>query len=307
LLSVSNAYDVALGLAKRVEVREQQVTFLTETRDDTMKRFDAGMVPEFDVIRQEVEVANGTAALVQSQGDYRIAKQELVELLGYDLPTDVTDNLPLNLTTPLVARPYLNTLPAALAMALQNRTEIAALEKEERLRDEAIITSKAGTKPSVQAFAGYELTSRSGSRNAGDYVNGGLAGVQMSWPIFDGFLTKGRVDEAKARRGKAAEAKAETTRQIELQVRSAWSDLRTAQSVLNAQAENIRKAVRSLQLASSRYKVGAGTQIDVLNAQTALTDARGSYVDALSNYSVARATLTRATGEDLQHANPTPR
>ena len=164
-----------------------------------------------------------------------------------------------------------------------------------------IITAKAGSKPSVQAFAGYELTSRVETRNAGDYVNGALAGVQMSWPIFDGFLTKGRVDEAKARRGKAAEAKAETTRVIALQVRSAWTDLRTAQSVLTAQTENIKKAVRSLELATSRYKVGAGTQIDVLNAQTALTEARGSYVDALRNYSVARATLIRATGADLQH------
>ena len=214
LLSVANAYDDSLRRAKQVEVREQQVKFLTEYRDDTKARFEAGTVPEFDVIRQEVEVANGTAELVQAQGDYRVAKQTLVELLGYDLPTDITDNLPLNLTTPLVARPYPHNLSAALAMAIQNRTEIAALEKEERLRDENIITAKAGAKPSVQAFAGYQLTSRVQTRNAGDYVNGALAGVQMSWPIFDGFLTKGKVDEAKARRGKAAEAKAETTRVI---------------------------------------------------------------------------------------------
>ena len=160
LLSVANAYDDALRRAKQVEVREQQVKFLTEYRDETKARFEAGTVPEFDVIRQEVEVANGTAQLVQAQGDYRIAKQTLVEQLGYDLPTDITDNLPLNLTTPLVARPYPHKLSAALAMAIQNRTEIAALEKEERLRDENIITAKAGTKPSVQAFAGYELTSR---------------------------------------------------------------------------------------------------------------------------------------------------
>ena len=300
LLSVANAYDDALRRAKQVEVREQQVKFLTEYRDDTKVRFDVGTVPEFDVIRQEVEVANGTAQLVQAQGDYRVAKQRLVELLGYDLPTGMTDNLPLNLTTPLAARPYPLDLSAALATALRNRTEIAALEKEERLRDEAIITAKAGSKPSVQAFAGYQLTSRVESRNAGDYVNGGLAGVQMSWPIFDGFLTKGRVDEARARRGKAAEAKAETTRVIQLQVRSAWTDLRTAQSVLTAQAENTKKAVRALELANERYKAGSGTQIDVLNAQTALTEARGSYVDALRNYSVARATLIRATGADLQ-------
>jgi outer membrane protein TolC len=300
LLSVANAYDDALRRAKQVEVREQQVKFLSEYRDDTRARFEAGTVPEFDVLRQEVEVANGTAQLVQAQGDYRTAKQKFVELLGYDLPTDITDNLPLDLTTPLVARPYPHDLSAALAMALQNRTEIAALEKEERLRDEAIITAKAGSKPSVQAFGGYQLTSRVETRNAGDYVNGALAGVQMSWPIFDGFLTKGRVDEAKARRGKAAEAKAETTRVVELQVRSAWTDLRTAQSVLTAQAENIKKAVRALELAKSRYGAGTGTQIDVLNAQTALTEARGSYVDALRNYSVSRASLVRATGADLQ-------
>jgi outer membrane protein len=301
LLSVANAYDNALRAAKKVEVREQQVNFLGHYLDDTKKRFEAGTVPEFDVLRQDVEVANGTAQLVQAQGDYRIAKQKLVELLGYDLPADITDNLPLTLPTPLVANSYPYSLPAALAMAVENRTEIAALEKEERLRNEAIITAKAGAKPSVQAFAGYELTSRVQTRNAGDYVNGALAGVQMSWPIFDGFLTKGRVDEAKARRGKAAEAKAETTRVIQLQVRSAWSDLRTAQSVLTAQAENIKKAARSLELATARYKVGAGTQIDVLDAQTALTDARGSYVDALRDYSVSRASLVRATGQDLQH------
>ena len=118
LLSVANAYDDALRRAKQVEVREQQVKFLTEYRDDTKARFDAGTVPEFDVIRQEVEVANGTAQLVQAQGDYRIAKQTLVEQLGYDLPTNITDNLPLNLTTPLVARPYPHKLSAALAMAI---------------------------------------------------------------------------------------------------------------------------------------------------------------------------------------------
>jgi len=301
LLSVANAYDDALRRAKQVEVREQQVKFLSEYRDDTQARFEAGTVPEFDAIRQNVEVANGTAQLVQTEGDYRVAKQKLVELLGYDLPTNLTDNLPLHLTTPLVARPYPQDLSAALTLALQNRTEIAALEKEERLRDEAIITAKAGSKPSVQAFAGYELTSRVQTRNAGDHVNGALVGVQMSWPIFDGFLTKGRVDEAKARRGKAAEAKAETTRVIQLQVRSAWSDLSSARSVLSAQSENIKKAVRALELATERYKAGAGTQIDVLNAQTALTEARGSYVDALRNYSVARATLIRATGADLQN------
>ena len=252
------------------------------------------------MLRQTAEVGNAEADRVRAIGDHRIAKQRLVELLGYDLPPAVSDDLPLQLTTPLLARPYSQSLSAALSAARQNRTEVLALEKEERLRDEGIITARAGYKPSVQAFGGYELTSQVGSRNAGDELHGGLVGVRLSWAVFDGFLTKGRVDEAVARRGKAREAKAETTRQVELPVRTAWSDLRTARAVLDAQVDNVRTAQRSLEIAQSRHNEGVGTQLDVLDAQSALTQARGQYVNALRDHSVARAQLFRATGADLQ-------
>jgi outer membrane protein TolC len=299
LLSVSNAYDDVLRNLKQVEVREQQVTFLGAYHEDAVTRLNAGTVPEFEVLRTDVELSNGVAQREQATGLYRVSKQRFVELLGYNLPTSVGDDLHLKLTTPLRAAPYGRSLSAALADALQHRTEIAALEKEERIRDEAIVVAKSGYKPSVQAFAGYQVASRVETREFDKEVHGGLMGVQMSWSLFDGFLTKGKIDEAIARRGKAGEAKAETTRIVELQVRNAWSDLRTARGVLESQAENVKKAVRALELAEARYKEGAGTQIDVLSAQTALTDARGSYVDALRNYSVARASLVRATGADL--------
>ncbi len=299
LLSVSNAYDTVLSTEKQIEVRTAAVTFLSAYLKDTKIRNAVGDLPEFDVVRQEVEVANAVAQKVQAVGDHRVAKQNLVQLLGYDLPITVSDDIPLKLTTPLESRPYPNSLATALANALVNRAEIAALETEELLRNEAIIVAKAGAKPSVQAFAGYEVTSRMETRAAGDQLHGGFAGGQVSWPIFDGFLTKGRVEEAIALRDKAGEARLETTRIVELQVRTAWSNLRTARAVLDAQTKNVEKAVRGLELAQARYKEGAGTQIDVLNAQTALTEARGSYVEGLRGYSVARTELLRATGADL--------
>lgn len=299
LLAVSNSYDDVLRTAMQVSVRDASVTFFEAYLRDTTEKYKAGALPEFDVLTQEVSLANAKAQQVQAVGDYRVAKQRFVELLGYDLSPTVSDNLPLNLTTSLQARPYGKSLPEALTEARQNRTEIAALEKEELLRDEAIIVAKAGWKPSVQAFAGYQLTSRAETRNAGEELHGGLAGAQLSWAIFDGFLTKGRVDQAVALRGKTGEAKAETTRIVELQVRTAWSDLRTARAVLDAQSENVRRAERALELSQIRYNEGAGTQIDVLNAQAALTEAHGSYVDALRNNSVARANLVRATGAEL--------
>lgn len=300
LLAVSTAYDDTLRSAMQISVRTDAVTFLRGYLHDTTHRFDAGTVPEFDVLRQTAEVGNAEAARVSAVGNHRVAKQRLVQLLGYDLSPAISDELPLNLTTPLIAQPYSRSLSSALVEARQNRTEIVALEKEERLRDEALIDAKAGYKPSVQAFASYDLTSRTESRNAGDELHGGIIGARVSWSIFDGFLTKGKVDEAVARRGKAREAKAETMREVDLQVRTAWSDLRTARAVLDAQIDNVRTAERALEIAVRRYNEGAGTQLDVLDARNTLTAARGQYVDAVRDHSVSRARLFRATGADLQ-------
>jgi outer membrane protein TolC len=300
LLAVSTAYDDVLRAAMQIQVRSDALTFLRGYLGDTTNKYNAGSLPEFDVMRQSAEVGDAQANLVRAVGDHRIAKQQLVELLGYDLSTDVSDDLPLDLSTPLVARPYRKSLSQSLIEARGQRTEILALEKEERLRDEGIIEARAGYKPSVQAFAGYELTSKVQTRTAAEELHGGLIGARLSWSVFDGFLTKGRVDEAIALRGRAGEAKAETIRQVELQVRTAWSDLRTARAVLDAQSGNVKTAQRSLDLAQIRYNEGAGTQIDVLDAQSALTQTRGDYVDALRNYSVSRARLIRATGGDLQ-------
>jgi outer membrane protein TolC len=299
LLSVSNAYDDVLSTAQQVEVRAASVKLLRAYLRDTKIRADAGAVTEFDVLREEVEVANAEAALVQAEGAHRDAKQIFVEQLGQNLPTTVSDNLPLNLTTPLDDHPYYGELPAALAAALVNRSEIAALEVEELLRNEAIITAKAGNKPSVQAFGGYEMLSKVQTRNAGDHLQGSLVGAQVSWAIFDGYLTKGRVVEAVALRKKAGEAKAETTRVVELEVRTAWSALRTARAVLDALGKTLAKAVKALELVEIRYTEGVATQVEVLSAQTALTDARATYVQGLRDFSVARARLLRATGENL--------
>ncbi|MES2572997.1 MAG: TolC family protein, partial [Verrucomicrobiota bacterium] len=86
LLSVSNAYDTVLSTEKQIEVRTAAVTFLSAYLKDTKIRNAVGDLPEFDVVRQEVEVANAVAQKVQAVGDHRVAKQNLVQLLGYDLP-----------------------------------------------------------------------------------------------------------------------------------------------------------------------------------------------------------------------------
>ena len=79
-----------------------------------------------------------------------------------------------------------------------SRTELAALRKDQARRKEGITMAKSGRLPSAQAFAGYGAQSSTFNPDLSYELHGWLAGVQVSWDIFDGQLTKGRVKEATA-------------------------------------------------------------------------------------------------------------
>jgi outer membrane protein TolC len=130
----------------------------------------------------------------------------------------------------------------------------------------------------------------------GDYVHGWEAGVQAVWDIFDGAQTRGKVTEARARFERAQIETDDVTRNIELEVRTAYSTLVEAWEVMESQQKTVEQAEEALRLARSRADAGAGTQLDVLGAQTSLTEARTTNIRAKREYAVALARLERAIG-----------
>ena len=88
-------------------------------------------------------------------------------------------------------------------------------------------------------------------------------------------------------------------RQIELEVRTAYSDFVMAREVLDSQQKVQEQADEALREARARADAGTSTQLDVLDAETSLTQARTTQIQALRDYAVARARLERAIGEDM--------
>jgi outer membrane protein TolC len=300
LLAVRVAYDDVLVAAQQMAVHESSVELLTEELEDVRKRFDAGTVPQFDVLRAQVELANERPRLIQAKNDFRIGKDNLLNLLAVHLPKTIWEEVPLQLSDTLEARPYEIDLPTALGRALERRPELGALRKAEALRREDLVNAKSGYKPNAQVFGGYEWQSLTYENNLGADLSGWMAGAQLSWSIFDGQLTRGKVMEAKARHERAKLDVDESGRQIELEVRTAYSNFIEAREVLESQKMVQEQAQEALRLAEARHKAGTGTQLDVLGAQTALTQARTTQVQALHDYTVARAHLQRALGEDME-------
>jgi outer membrane protein len=302
LLTKVGYYDVLVA-EQQIIVNEASVNLLTREQEDQRRRYEAGTVPRFNVLRAEVAVANQRPNLIRARNAYRIAKNNLVKILGYNFPQHIGEDVPVQLTDRLEAQPYQIDLPVAIQQAFKNRTELGALQKSEQLQRENIIQAKAGYKPSLQGFAGYEWQSSQFDSDLSHEVHGWVVGAQLNWSIFDGFLTRGKVIEARARHDRSKIELEDAGRNIELEVRTAYSSFIEAREVLESQEKVQEEAEESLRLARARTEAGTATQLDVLDAGTALTQARTTQVQALHDYAVARARLERAVGQDYKSSS----
>jgi outer membrane protein TolC len=304
LLAVRTAYYDALLAQEEITVHEASVKLLQNEVDDQQRRYKAGTVPKFNVLRADVQLANERPLLLQAQNSFRIAKNNLSNLLGFNLPPEVLEDVPMEFSDALDAAPYPVNLPSAIAQALQGRSELAALRKTEELQKLNIVNARSGYKPTLQVFAGYNwFNAQFGFTPPPLQLNqefqGYNAGAQVSWDIFDGLLTHGKVIQAKAQYDHSKNDLADESRQIELQVRTAYSDFVEAREVLDSQKTVMAEAEEALREAQARFDAGTGTQLDVLDAETSLTQARNTNAQALHDYDTARARLERAIGEDM--------
>ena len=291
-------YDVLLA-AQQIIVQEASVELLSRELTDTTRRFEAGTVPRFNVLRAEVELANARPKLINARNNFRVSKTALANLLGFNVPQETVEDIPLNLVGRLEDEPYDINLAHALALALERRTELASLQKAQALRKEDVITAKAGYKPLLQGFVGYDVHNSVLSSDLWVKDHGWIAGGQLTWNLFDGLRTQGRIKEANANFERAEVDLDDAGRQIALEVRTAYSNFIEAREVLDSQKKVVEEAEEALRLASARSEAGTGTQLDVLSAQTALTDARTTQVQALHDYDAARARLQRAVGQNI--------
>ena len=165
-----------------------------------------------------------------------------------------------------------------------------------------VVSARAGYKPAVSVFAGYNWLNSSFSTELDNKLDGWNAGAQMTWNIFDGALTAGKITQAKALYQKSKTELDDQSRQIELAVRTAYSDFIQAKEILESQSKVQEQADEALREAKARAEAGTGTQLDVLGAETSLTQARTTQITAQHDYAAARARLERAIGADLAPA-----
>lgn len=126
------------------------------------------------------------------------------------------------------------------------------------------------------------------------------ANLVLSLPIFTGFSRSLRLSQARADQDDADEEVRARRLQIRTDVQARHYALETSYQAIGVQSANRQAAQDQLRLAQDRYRLGAGTALEVSDAQTAVQRAEGDYVNAVYAYHKAMAALEAAVGRSLR-------
>ncbi len=282
-----------------IQVQEESIQLLTNQLKDQQNRFDAGTVPRFNVLRAEVALSNARPELIRARNNSLIAQLELARSLGLEPGHDGKPAFHCIGTLDTPARSL--SITEALQIAKERRPFLKVQRQNILIETEQIKVAMAGYKPRLDANAGYEFRNSRLSNDLGDTVNGWFLGLTGRWDIFDGLATYGRTKQAHARLASAKINYDDSVLQVELEVQQAFALLQQARETIQSQRKAVEQALESLRLANERLAAGAGTQLDVLDARVALTQARTTELQARADYNTALAEFDRATATNTAY------
>jgi outer membrane protein TolC len=287
-LATASAYMDAL-------LAERSVELASRARDTTARHvkqaqdfFDAGMVVESDLLLARVQLAHMEENVIAAENGVRISRARLFQWMGVDQSsTYVLDPnmgaMDLPATTP----------EEALAGALERRHDVRAAQAQLRAADSGVSGARGGYWPELALIGRYSLNDdKIFGSNGESYALMAVA----RWNVLDWGQTRAQVGGAKARYAAAEQAHRAQIQSVEFQVRQASLTADEARARHEVALGAVSQAERALHIVEDRFGQGVVRVADVLDAETALDDARVRELNARFDAQRALRTLAFATG-----------
>jgi outer membrane protein len=286
-----------LFLRENVKALDSQLDNLTQHLDAIQVREQAGMATQFEVLSTRVRLSSLQSQHTDVQN--QLQKQEIALKLLADLDPEAD----VEFSGSLAAGDPPSDPQAAVAQAMQKRADVRQAHESENAAELARQLALSSLFPTLAV------------RGAIGYKNGLLpdittlsfdwmAGVSLNVPIFQGFLVARQTDEASDRLRAAKEGTASVTRNVTQQVLQAWQDLQSARRQVQTSADGLKIAEQMVDTAKVEYDTGVITNLEYLDAQTALEAATFGNLGALYKEVVCEYALRQVTGETLGAAAP---
>lgn len=277
-------YGLNLSL-RRYEVANTRYANFNQRLSWAKTYYQVGTKAKIEVSKAESDLANSRLVLVKAESAIEQSRSELAAAMGIPMQSiAAVEDL-------LDYEEWGVPVEDAVERALSGRPELAAQKKRIDYAKTNLELQMKGLSPSISASAGYNLYG-----SAPFDENGWSAGLSLSVPLFDGGLTKSKIEGAQADMATASAQYDSLANSVTLEVRRAWESLREANQSLQASMESERYAKETLELAQGRYKAGVGNSLEISDSVEAYATSQTNTILALYDCKYAQLNLEKAMG-----------
>lgn len=295
--TATSGYFTMLDAGNMKTLRQESVDRLQAHLDNVIAQYNVGIVARADVLRSEVELANAQQNYITASNQYDVAEATLNNIIGTPLGTTLL------LKDRLQYEPYENDMAYCLAYSEEHRPELKQAEYGVDAAEAALVVARSGHMPKISASAS-NYWGGDGSNWPGDDDENWSIGVTASMNIFDSGVTWSKIHAAQENLAKAKETQRQIKDAVELEVRTDYLNMREAEKRISTTQVAVASAEEDYHIAVVRYQAGVGTNIDVMDAQEALTQAKTNYYQALYNYNTSKAALNTSMGVGVPVPEP---
>lgn len=294
----AQTFYTILFLKQSIKVQDDEINNLKEHIALTGKKVEAGTATQFDVLTTKVHVSSAEEGKINLENALANSEITLRHLLGYSQNTEVEP------AGEFTESPVQYNVDSLINAALKNRYEIKTADDQiaqEKAHDNVL---SAMYNPTVNVSAAYgvkngyvpDLTAWRGNYVAAINVDIPLSGVI---PYFGGYREERMHQESLANLKAADSYKSDVILQVKSDVQKGISDLRSSIDKFNTTDAAVQQADTALTQAKIRYEVGTLTNLDLLDAETSLAQAKLMRLEALYRYVIGRYELLQAIGDKV--------
>ena len=305
ILRVAQAYFDILLAQVNVEVAEAQKKAIAEQLAQAKRNFEVGTATIVDTHEAQARFDLTLSQEIAARNNFEVSRRALQQIIGR-----VPENLmrPSEMVSDLLTLKYAN-MQDWISVAEQNNLALKVQEAVYEIAKKDVDRARAGHYPTLDLVAIYSDQKGVGGTITGRPIDltSREIGVQLSFPIFQGFAVQSRVREALAIQEKVLQDLNNTRRNSVLQVSQQYLNVTNGIAQVNALKQALISSQSQVESTKLGQEVGVRTEVDVLNAQHLYYSARRDLAQARYNFLMSRLRLKAEAGEldeeDLKEIN----
>jgi outer membrane protein len=293
-LQTKKAFYAALFARELVRANREGLDVVRANFENVRAQFGKGTMAEFDLLRAEVQVANTEPLFIAAENSLQLAENALKNILAIplDQEIDVQGDLVYQVIQP-------DVIEQRRRDAMATNPVIAQLNLQESILKKNISIEQANFYPTINLIGSYQWQSQDNTYQFSNYLwaNSLNVGLQLTYPLFDGFKSSARAEQAIIDHQKMQTTLQKAEEGLRLRIQSLELRMAEASKRIEGQEKSLGQAQKALRIAETRFKSGVGTQLEIMDTQVAMTRTQTNYAQAIYDYLVARAEWENAVGQ----------